>query len=167
MQPALEQLLSRWRALELRERIVIAGGTVIALVMLFYAFAWMPMQRDLSQLRVNVPKTRAELALMRVQAREVKKLQAGGGPVGTAGNLLTKLERSAVERGLRQNISRMEPDGDHAVRLALDGIRFNDLVRWLADLHQQAGVRADTATISAEASTGVVNARLLLRRPGS
>ena len=167
MQPALEQLLSRWRALELRERIVIASGTVIALVMLFYAFVWMPMQRDLSHLRVNVPKTRTELVLMRAQAREVKKLQAVSGPVASAGDLLTKLERSAVERGLRRNISRMEPDGDHAVRLALDGIRFNDLMRWLADLHQQVGVRADTATISAEASPGVVNARLLLRRPGS
>ena len=84
-----------------------------------------------------------------------------------SGNLLSTLERSALDRGLRRNITRMAPDGSAGVRLALDGVGFNTLLRWLTDLQQGSGVRVESATITAQSDPGVVDARLLLRRPGA
>ncbi|MFQ5754641.1 MAG: type II secretion system protein GspM [Acidiferrobacterales bacterium] len=165
--PLFERILSLWRTLEPRERLVITAGSIIALVMLFYTFLWMPVQRDLTRLRVDVPKTQTQLARMQLQARQVTRLQAGTTTATPSGNLLSTLERSALDRGLRRNITRMEPDGSAGVRLALDGVGFNTLLRWLTDLQQRSGVRVESATITAQSSPGIVDARLLLRRPGA
>lgn len=162
-----DRLLSGWRNLQPRERVIVAAGSIIALVLVCYTLVWMPVQRDLSGLRASVPKARAQLALMHVQARHVARLRTSASSTGSTGNLLTRLERSALERGLRQNITRMEPDGNNAVRLSLDAVNFNALLSWLTDLRRQSGVRAETATITAQPDAGVVNVRLLLRSPGA
>ncbi len=163
--PLFERMFSLWRTLEPRERLVITAGSIIAVAMLVYTLLWMPLQRDLTRLRVSVPKERSQLAQMQVQARQVARLRTGVGATAPSDNLLTTLERSAVERGLRRNITRMEPDGSAAVRLALDDVSFNTLLQWLADLQRQAGVRTENATITAQSAPGIVDARLLLRRP--
>lgn len=162
-----DRLLSGWRGLQPRERVIIAVGSITALILVCYTLVWTPVQRDLARLRVSVPKAQAQLDLMRAQAHQIARLRAGASPTGTTGDLLTKLERSALARGLRQHITSMEPDGDNAARLSLDAVNFNALLSWLADLQQQSGVRADTATITAQPDAGIVNVRLLLRRPGA
>ena len=159
--PLFERILSLWRTLEPRERLVITAGSIIALVMLFYTFLWMPVQRDLTRLRVDVPKTQMQLTRMQVQTRQVTRLRSAATTNTPSGNLLSTLERSALD------ITRMAPDGSAGVRLALDGVGFNTLLRWLTDLQQGSGVRVESATITAQSDPGVVDARLLLRRPGA
>jgi general secretion pathway protein M len=167
MMQLLEQLYGRWRSLQPRERIVLAGGGTLALVMLGYALLWVPLQRDLSHLRTAVPKEQAQLTRMRTQVHEIAVLRARAPAAGNSSNLLTTLERSAQEHKLRQYITRMEPDPVNGVRVSLDAVAFTALMQWLADLQKQSGVRADTATISAQADTGIVNARLVLRAAGT
>ncbi|MFQ5935696.1 MAG: type II secretion system protein GspM [Acidiferrobacterales bacterium] len=162
-----EELRNYWRSLQRRERLMIAGGGALALVMSGYALLWAPLQRDLSRLHRMVPAERVQLLTMRVQAREISRLRAGGPAAGGTDNLLTTLERSAQEHGLREYITRMEPDAGSGVRVSLDAVAFNTLLEWLADLQRQAGVRAQTATITAQAGAGVVNARLLLHPAGT
>ncbi|MFQ6021156.1 MAG: type II secretion system protein GspM [Acidiferrobacterales bacterium] len=162
-----DRLVSGWRSLQPRERIIIAAGSIIALALICYTLLWMPMQRDLSRLRASVPKARSQLALMDVQARQIARMRASGSARRSTGNLLTRLERSAVERGIRQNITRMEPDGADAARLSFDAVNFNGLLSWLADLQRQDGVRTESATITAQPDAAIVNVRLLLRRPGT
>lgn len=167
MRQLLEQLYARWRTLQPRERIVLGSGGTLALVMLGYALLWVPLQRDLSHLRTAVPKERAQLMQMRTQAREIAALRARAPAAGNSSNLLSTLERSAQEHKLRQYITRMEPDPVNGVRVSLDAVGFSALLQWLADLQKQSGVRADTATIAAQADAGMVNARLVLRAAGT
>lgn len=167
MRELFEQLYGRWRTLQPRERVVLAGGGTLALIMLGYALFWAPLQRDLSRLREAVPRERAQLMQMRVQVREIAALRAQAPVAGNSSNLLTTLERSAQEHKLRQFITRMEPDAVNGVRVSLDAVAFSALLEWLADLQRQAGVRADTATITAQVDTGIVNARLVLRAAGT
>jgi general secretion pathway protein M len=167
MRQLLEQLYARWRTLQPRERLVLGGGGTLALIMLGYALFWAPLQRDLSHLRTAVPKERAQLMQMRTQVREIASLRARAPAAGNSSNLLSTLERSAQEHQLRQYITRMEPDAVNGVRVSLDAVSFSALLQWLADLQKQAGVRADTATIAAQADAGIVNARLVLRAAGT
>lgn len=167
MRELFEQLYGRWRTLQPRERIVLVGGGTLALVMLGYALVWTPLQRNLSHLRTAVPEERAQLMQMRAQVREIAALRARAPAVGNSSNLLTTLERSAQEHKLRQYITRMEPDPVNGVRVSLDAVSFRTLLQWLADLQKQSGVRADTATIAAQADAGIVNARLVLRAAGT
>ncbi len=166
MKDLLQQLYSRWRALQPRERVVLAAGSTVALILLGYALLWVPMQRDLARLRVLVPKERAQLLSMRAQAQEIARLRAQTPASANAGNLLTTLERSALEHQLRQYITRMEPDPSNGVRVSFDAVGFDALLSWLADLQRDASVRAQNVSITAQAQPGMVNARLLLLAAG-
>jgi general secretion pathway protein M len=164
--PLFDRLRSAWNSLQSRERLAVGGGALALLVLLGYGIVWAPVQRDLSSLRIEVPKQRAQLALMRIQAQQVAQLRSNAPAKIASGNLLTKLEQSAQNRGLRENITRMEPDETNSVRLSLDSVDFNALLRWLKELQTGNGIRLATATITAQSEPGLVNARLLMRGPG-
>ena len=164
--PQFDRLRNTWNSLQSRERLVVGVGAAILLALLGYSIVWAPVQRDLSNLRIDVPKQRTQLALMRVQAKQVAQLRGSALAKIASGNLLTKLEQSAQNRGLRENITRMEPDETNSVRLSLDSVDFNALLRWLKELQTQNGIRPESATITAQSDPGLVNARLLMRGPG-
>lgn len=159
--------LTYWRGLAARERLILAGGGLFAGLLLFYALVWAPLQRDLARLRVDVPKDYQQLQWMRSQAARVSQLRAAAPAKTQNGGLLSFVEQSAQAYNIRQNIKRVEPDGANAVRLAIDAVPFNSLLDWLANLQKQGGVRIDNATLEPQQAPGSVNARLLLRGPGS
>ena len=160
----LEPYRARWLALEPRERRVLTVTIVVLTAFLFYILLWSRMQSDLGRLRVSVPKDQARLSLMRAQATQVVQLRAQGVTGRTqGGNILSVIEQTAAARGLKQAITRMEPEGANNVRLNLDSVSFNALVTWLGDLQKQNGIRVDNTTLEALPAPGMVRARLLLR----
>ena len=159
---------ARWQALEPRERLVASIFIGGMLLFLFYILLWSTMQSDLSRLRVSVPQDKIKLSQMRVQAAQVAQLRARGAQVRAAGiNILATLEQTANARGLKQNISRMEPEGATGAHINLDGIAFDVLVSWLNDLQTQNAIRVESATIEAQPAPGVIKARLTLRGPAA
>jgi general secretion pathway protein M len=159
-------LQSKLSALAPRERQMVIGAAVAVLAILLLSL-WLPMQRELSQLRKSVPQEKVQLAQMQVQAMQVNQLRASGRVAISGSNLLANLEQSANTSGLRQRITRMEPDGTNGARLTLDGVNFDALVSWLAGLQNQGGVRVEKATLESLPAAGTVNARLTLRGTGS
>ena len=160
----LEPYRVRWMALEPRERRVLTVAIVVLAAFLFYILLWSRMQSDLGRLRVSVPKDQARLGIMQAQAMQVAQLRAQGVTGRTqGGNILSVIEQTAAARGLKQAITRMEPEGANNVRLNLDSVSFNALVTWLGDLQKQHGIRVDSTTLEALPAPGMVRARLLLR----
>src|SRR5690606_18899860 len=104
-----------------------------------------------------------QLAWMRAQAPRVRELRERAPREIPGGGLLSYVEQSAREHAVREHIRRVDPEGTDAVRLALDEVAFERLVRWLASLEHQGGVRIDSASLEPLPSPGLVNARLLLR----
>ncbi len=158
--------LDRLRQLPPRDRMMLVGAAGAA-VLLLYLSLWLPWQRDLSRLRTAVPQQKVQLAQMRVQAMEINQLRASGRMPMSGGNLLANLEQSATASGIRARITRMEPDGASGARLSLDGVDFNALIGWLANLQNQGGVRIEKAVFEAQPAVGTVNARLTLRGAGA
>lgn len=162
-----QQAQTWWRGLQARERTLVAAGGAAAALLLFFFLLWVPLHRDLDRLRVEVPKASEQLATMRVQAMRVKQLR-GNAPAQTkGGGLLSFVEQSATTFNIRQHIKQVAPEGNNAVRLVVDGVPFNTLVTWLANLHKQGGIRIDNATLEPQPTAGLVNARLLLRGAGA
>lgn len=155
----------RLRNLPQRERWLLIGGGA-GLLLVLYLSLWLPMQRELSRLRASVPQEKVQLAQMRVQAMEINQLRASGRVPQAGGNLLVNLEQSATANGIRSRIIRMEPEGTGGARLSLEGVHFNALIGWLANLQNQGGVRIEKATFEAQPAAGAVNARLVLRSGG-
>ena len=162
----LEPYLVRWRELEARERRLLAGGAAALVLFLLYALIWAPMRAELERLRASVPQNEAKLTLMRTQAQEVAQLRVRAPAAASGGNLLSTVEQSAINRGLRQTMTRIEPEGANAARVTFEEVNFNSLVSWLDDLQKQ-GVRVENANLQRRPGAGAVSARLVLRGAGA
>jgi general secretion pathway protein M len=160
-----EPMLVRWRELMPRERLIIAVAGTVLLLLIVYSAVWLPWHRELARLRVSVPLAQEQLELMRNQATLIQRLRANRSAAPANVNLLTLVEQTAAAAGLKQTISRLEQDGVNGVRISLDETDFNTLLGWLDTLQTQ-GAQVENASFDARPTTGVVNARLLLRAAG-
>lgn len=163
----LEPVLALWRGLQPRERLLVGGAGAFLLVVLVYTLAWSPLQKNLQQLRAAVPKEHEQLVWMRAQAAQTQRLRSASPAAKASGGLLSFIEQSAQAYGVKAGLKRVEPDGANGARVALDAVPFNSLVGWLANLQKQGAVRVENATVEPLPSSGLVNARLVLRGSGT
>ena len=152
-----------WAGLAPRERAVLAGGLAAAVLVLAYAFAWVPWQDALGRLRLQVPAERETLAWMRQAAARAAALR--GAAPGASGGLpaLTVLERTAEWRGLRERIRQMRPADQGRVRIWLQDVSFDDWLRWLGDLRGR-GLVVTAAHVERAGAPGRVSLRMTVAR---
>ena len=81
-----------------------------------------------------------------------------------AEKIATVVDQATKNGTLGKAPSRLQPEGDAEVRVWLDGISFDALVRWLSDLETRQGVRVQNADIEKQDAPGTVNVRLSLVR---
>ena len=86
---------------------------------------------------------------------------SGGAPA--QGSVLTLIEVSANAAGLRQALTRVQPEGDGA-RLSFDQVGFDALMSWLADLELRQGLQVSQLSIDVAEAPGQVAARILVER---
>lgn len=159
----LNPLRDAWSKLAPGERRLAMIGGVLVGALLLYMLLWLPVQKEVTRLRVSVPEERAQLQRMRQQAASIQPLRARSGAKPAPGTLLPVVEQSATARGLRGFISRMEADGGSGVQLSLDAVPFNSLLSWLADLQDSHSLLVENLSLDAHTAPGTVNAKLKLR----
>lgn len=145
-----------------RERNLVYLAAALLCVAIIYFAIVLPVTSAAKQRTARVEQKTADLAWMRQVAPQVMAAAAAGG--GTAGSesLVVLVDRTGREAGLGNAIRDQSPDGEHGLRLQLQGASFDVLVAWLASLQQQYGVRVETAMIGATSAPGLVNASLTL-----
>ena len=165
MKAYLDRFRAWWGTLAEREQRVLAAGAAILALVVLYLGAWEPLaqtQRD----RVRaLEDARALATLLETLAVEVQRSRGAGG-AGTAGagqSLLAVIDQSRRASSVAKQ-PRLQVDGDNAVRVWLEDVPFDALLRWLGDLQTRYGVRVDTADIERESGPGLVNARVTLVR---
>lgn len=164
VQPYLDAARTRWAALAPREqRVLAAGAVVLALVILFLGI-WEPTVAARQERREALEDARA-LAVLLEQLAVEKQRSRGAGPAASGSqSLLSVVDASRRTSGVTKPPSRLQPEGDGIVRIWLEDVPFDPLLRWLAELQQRHGVRVDAADIERESAPGLVNARLTLAR---
>lgn len=158
-------LLARWRARPARERLVISAVGLVALALLFVAFAWLPLERQRSRLAGELPALRASVAEMRAQADEVRRLKSMP-PLARAGNpapLASLLSAGTLAQGLPG--ARLTPVDGKRIRLAVDDASWARLVEWISTAQTLHGLSAESASVEALATAGRVRAELVLVAP--
>ena len=166
MKAYLERFRAWWNGLAQREqRILGAGGVVLALVVLYLAI-WEPLAQARTEREAALAEARALAVLIEQLAVEAQR----GRPAGSAAvaglnqSLLSVVDQSRRSSAITKPPSRLQPDGEATVRVWLEDVPFDALVRWLNDLQARYGVRVDNADIERESGPGLVNARLTLVR---
>lgn len=164
MNPYLEQLRARWAALADRERRVVALGAAALALTLAYLLVWEPVVGARAAREAQLAEQRAIAVLLETLAVEAQRGRGGAVTLGASQSLLAVVDQSRKTSGITKPPSRLQPEGDTAVRIWLDDVPFDALLRWLNDLQTRYGVRVDTADIERESGAGLVNARLTLMR---
>jgi len=151
-----------WAQLGPRERWLAGTGAGVVLLVMVYTLLWIPMQRDLVRLRTAAPKAQQQLTWMRAQAPLAREFRGRSAP--SSANLSTTVEQSASAQGLKA--TSVELDGTHGVRVKFDGVPFNTVIAWLAEIQKNHGLLVDNAQFDAQTTPGLVNVRLRLRTAG-
>lgn len=157
-----------WEGLGQRERWLLLGGVAGTLLLLVYALVWEPFHSRLQALRHTVAEQRAEIAWMRQAASEVKRLtetvSTPQAPRRLDGrSLLTLVDQTARAAGLGSAVKRVEPQGEEMIRIRLEQVEFDEMVRWLGGLRTEYGVQIVNAIIDRQPVDGRVDARLILQ----
>ena len=166
MKTYLERFRAWWATLAQREQRVLGAGAVALGLTLLFVGVYEPLAAAKRERAQALEDARALAVTLEALAVEVQRQRgAGGGAiVGANQSLLSIVDQSRRASSLTKPPSRLQPEGDAIVRIWLEDVPFDALLRWLADLQLRYGVRVDTADIERESGPGLVNARITLMR---
>jgi general secretion pathway protein M len=158
----LERARAWWSGLAERERRLVGGGAVVLALVVAWLGVWEPLANARHRQQVNLAAARALAVQIETLAASAPR---GTGPLaGTGQSLLAIVDQSSKASALTKPPSRLQPEGDDTVRIWLEDVPFDALLRWLGELQSRYGVRVDNADIERESGPGLVNARLTLMR---
>jgi general secretion pathway protein M len=160
------QLTDRWQALAPRERVLLVAGVSAVVLTLLFVAVWEPLanaRHSALQQRDDARRTAERLEVIGAQVAAQGDRPAA--PQGGGGSLLAVVDRAARAGTLNTSPSRIQPDGDRAVRIWLDEVAFDNLLRWLDELENQHGVGLVSLDLERADAPGRVNARLTVGRP--
>lgn len=163
-----DELRVWYQSLQQRERRVLAAGAAALIAMLLYAAILHPYLSSKQHLRQHIDEQHELIAWMRPAAAQVQALrgqQPSGMPAGQS--LLAVVDKSAADAGFGAALKQVQTDNDGSVRLQLQGVGFDSLVRWLGGLQQRYGISVREMTAQRSTAPGNVDAGLTLVAPGS
>jgi type II secretory pathway component PulM len=133
----------KWSKLDGRDQNIVKWGGSAILIILIYAFIWDPWHVQLNTFKQQLPVKRSDAAWIAAQAElAAGVVQSGGTRPVVEGPILTVVEKSAVDAGIRGLIKQMSPgEEDGQVRIWLDGASFDQWLNWIDDLYLETGVQ--------------------------
>ena len=153
--------------LEPRERLFVSGGAAFAVIAVFYAFIWLPLDNGQKTLASDIAAWERSLA----ELRPLKNMPAAAGgstrPRATGQQTpVVIVDQSLRARGLDRSLKRSQPTTSNGIRVEFENVAFDDLVLWLGDLSTQYAMQVSAGSFSAANQTepGRINATLTLER---
>jgi len=155
-----------WHNLSLRDQRILLLGSLIAIIILIYAFVWSPLQKDLKQLRPLVVSQSADLAWMQQQASRIRQLNKVGNSKKSmnALPLLTVVDQTAKAQKIRDKIKQIQPGKESGTaKIWFDKVIFERWLRWL-DKTSAQGIDVTRVSITKSAEYPKVNIRMELEK---
>lgn len=154
-QESTAHLRKRWVQLAPRERLSVTVLGVCVLLTILVFGIWMPSHRAAEKARMAHDSNRELLLWMKANADRARSVPSASGE-----SVLGAVNGAAGTVGLA--LSRIEPEGDQAVRVWVERGDFNTVAKWLAQL-SASGIVATEAQVEKQA-TGGVSGRFTLSR---
>jgi len=157
----LNSLTETFERLSERERRIIIAGVIAALAVLAFAVV-MPLQRSVAVAQQRIEHKRDDLAWLKTMAPRLGAL-AVSTPQPLRESLVVLVDRTAREAGIGKSLVGSQPSNNGALNVHFEQVSFDGLASWLTQIGDRYGVRAQSATIDATSSAGIVNATLVLQ----
>lgn len=166
--PALQQLIdqnrARFLALSQRERLIVLVGGSLLLITLFYIGLIEPVIKAHRNRVEALASSRAVATQLEAAAAVVSSSQAGAITQGAGVSLLAAVDQSTRSSALGKAPERLQPEGENEVKIWFEDVSFDNLSRWLAELHTAYGIKVQTMDVEIQDKPGAVDARLSLTR---
>ena len=145
----------RWHGLERRQRQIIVGGAGVAIIALLFAYVWLPLERERTQLATRLPQLHARLADMQRQVEEIKLVRSAP-PVAITTRALDAQALRAAFSGSEVTVNAL---GNQRFRLLIAATAYSTWIDELKRLQSQSVVRVDEAkliSLAEAAQSGMV-----------
>lgn len=155
-----------WDNLSAKDRRIAIAGAIVLTIVIAYMAIWLPMSARVDRLQENIVEQQALLQWMReasAQATALRATQGVSSAQRTGSSLLALVDQTARSQQLGPAIRRVEPKGDNAVRVQLEGAAFDNVVAWLENLRKNYGITVDTVSIDRQEVPGQITASLILK----
>jgi len=162
----LAPLRARFEALQPREQVLVASAGLMLTLALIYLALWQPF----ALARTHRAEELAQAQELAARIEQIGALAQGSksrhGPlvVGPGVSLLAAVDQASKDGTLGKPLARINPDGEKQVRVWVEDVSFDALLRWIDDLQNRYGVKIDAVAIERRPGPGQVNARLTLMR---
>ena len=157
-----------WLSRQPRERLILMLGGALSVATLLYLLAWEPLAQESTNLANRVKAQSKTLVWMQQASQQIKQLRTQSPNLARRADqrsLLSIVDSSAKRAKIRKPMQRIEPEGKSGVKLWIENVDFDALIRWLGGVERQSGLIVRRATISRnEATPGKVDSRLSLER---
>ncbi len=155
-----------FESLDLRERILVCVAAAVVGAALFYSLLWQPLHQRQLGLHEEIGQARELTVFVQRVAATARQSSAGNRRPSGGGNrsLLSLVDETTKQRGLKDAVKRIQPEGDQLVRVWLEGAEFDAVVQWLNELSTRHGVAMDNGNLDREDQPGRIKARFTLQR---
>lgn len=159
-----ETLMQRWQTMAIRERRMVVAAGLVVLAAIVYLLLVEPAWQGRRNLQRELPALRSQLARVDQLADEASQLGKVAAAADTPEAVRARLEQSIDRAGLRPALAQLQQTGN------LFDVRFRSVphAAWLAWIDiavRDTRLRIVEASITREASPGVVVARTSLELP--
>ena len=158
-----DELKAWYLSLEHREQRILAAGAVFVVAMVLYLLLLAPYFNSRHRLEAEIAQRQIEITWMGPAAAQLQALR-GQQPSGIPSNqsLLAVVSRSAADAGFGQVMKQAQTGNDGSVRVQMQGVAFDGLIRWLGTLRRQYGISVRDLTAQKTAAAGSVDTTLTL-----
>jgi len=157
-----DALKNRWQGLQTREQKILRYSVGFLGLLLFYLLIIDPVYSGRDDAEQRLRSAQEAFSVAQRQAFDLKASSSNPG-TSESGSLLTQVESSAQQQGLRNALRRLQPSGNNQIQVSLEGASYDQLMQWLGNLNQQ-GVRAQRVDIQLDRKTDLLGVQLLLAR---
>jgi len=158
----VEVIKSRWHELQPRDQQVMRFSAVIVGLLLCYLLIVEPVYSSRDDAEQRLRAAQEAFSVAQGQALDLKSASSNPG-TPESGSLLTQVESSAQQQGLRNALKHLQPGGNDQIQVSLEGASYDQLMQWLSELNRQ-GVRAQRVDIQQDSGSDLLSAQLLLAR---
>ncbi len=159
--------MKEWYAnLQERERLILLVAIAVLIPLMLYLLLWEPLSKEVSSLRNSVNAGQKQVAWLQQASQEVKALNAASdtSPRQQNVSLISAVESTANQRGIRSEIKRIEPQGNNKISIEIDNAAFDEIIEWISLLQDQYGASVVQFNASGSDQPGRIQARLILER---
>jgi len=162
----MNALKEYFNTLDARERNLIIAMLVLLGLFIPYQFIWKPFSENLDNTKVRVQSQKKQLITMQQQASEIKSLRGTSNITTQPGRqFLNNLINTTARRNGLSSALKTKADSSNNVRVSMDNVPFDNVMRWLDQLVTGSGVIVTKLTVDRQPTVGRVNVSVYLESP--